>query len=184
MVVSMIYHTLDNFKDDYPKLFHSFQFIDFYCAILVMITLSAFTVKIDDKYKGIPHTILGTFSLFMISYELEDVRVELIIAGGCFFMVFGILLCRKRCPEFKKHNVIKGSIFAISGIGCFHITYYIDTIPYWITHTLWHVFIMISAFYILRIHVMNEIMRRVSSIENFIRSRMSNNMEMQNLEEI
>ena len=58
MVVSMIYHTLDNFKDDYPKLFHSFQFIDFYCAILVMITLSAFTVKIDDKYKGIPHKIL------------------------------------------------------------------------------------------------------------------------------
>jgi len=184
MIVSMIYHALDNYKDDYPKLFHSFQFVDFYCAILVMITLSAFTVKIDDKYRGIPHTILGTFSLFMISYDLEDIRVELIIAGGCFFMVFGILLCRKRCPEFKKHNVIKGAIFAISGIGCFHITYYIDTIPYWITHTLWHVFIMISAFYILRIHVMNEIMRRVTSIENFIRSRMSNNMEMQNLEEI
>ena len=31
---------------------------------------------------------------------------------------------------------------------------------------------------------MNEIMKRVSSIENFIRSRMTNNMEMQNLEEI
>ena len=132
MIVSMIYHALDNYKNDYPKLFQSFQFIDFYCAILVMITLSAFTVKIDDKYKGIPHTILGTFSLFMISFELDDMRVELIIAGACFFMVFGILLCRKRCPEFKKHNVIKGTIFAISGIGCFHITYYLFYLSFYV----------------------------------------------------
>ena len=81
------------------------------------------------------------------------------------------------------------TIFAISGIGCFHITYYTDTIPYWITHTLWHIFIMTSAFYFLRVHVVTEIkeignnaLRRVSSIENFIRSRMTNNMEMHNLQ--
>lgn len=191
MVVSMIYHTLDNFKDDYPKLFHSFQFIDFYCAILVMITLSIFTVKVPEKYKGIPLNILGTFSLFMIFYDDFGIRVELIIAGICFFMVFGIFIFRKKCPEFKKHNLIKGTIFAISGIGCFHITYYTDTIPYWITHTLWHILIMISAFYFLRVHVVIEIkeignnaLRRVSSIENFIRSRMTNNMEMHNLQEL
>jgi hypothetical protein len=50
---------------------------------------------------------------------------------------------------------------------------------------------MISAYYFLRIHVVNEMkeirnnaLRRVSSIENFIRSRMTNNMEMRNLDEL
>ena len=144
MVVSMTYHALSSYKDSQPKLYSTFQFIDFYCAILVMITLSIFTVKVPEKYKGIPLNILGTFSLFMIFYDDFGIRVELIIAGICFFMVFGIFIFRKKCPEFKKHNLIKGTIFAISGIGCFHITYYTDTIPYWITHTLWHIFIMIS----------------------------------------
>jgi predicted membrane channel-forming protein YqfA (hemolysin III family) len=158
---------------------------------MVMITLSIFTVKVPEKYKGIPLNILGTFSLFMIFYDDFGIRVELIIASICFFMVFGIFIFRKKCPEFKKHNLIKGTIFAISGIGCFHITYYTDTIPYWITHTLWHIFIMISAFYFLRVHVVTEIkeignnaLRHVSSIENFIRSRMTNNMEMHNLQEL
>ena len=48
---------------------------------------------------------------------------------------------------------------------------------------------MTSAFYFLRVHVVTEIkeignnaLRRVSSIENFIRSRMTNNMEMHNLQ--
>jgi len=47
---------------------------------------------------------------------------------------------------------------------------------------------MIYAFYFLRIHIINEIknntLRRVSSIEQFIRSRMTNNLEMQNLQEV
>lgn len=43
---------------------------------------------------------------------------------------------------------------------------------------------MFAVLQILRIHIMKEIMRRLSSIEIFIRSQMSNNMEMQNLEEI
>lgn len=191
MVVSMTYHALSSYKDSQPKLYSTFQFIDFYCAIMVMITLSIFTVKVPEKYKGIPLNILGTFSLFMIFYDDFGIRVELIIAGICFFMVFGIFIFRKKFPEFKKHNLIKGTIFAISGIGCFHITYYTDTIPYWITHTLWHIFIMISAFYFLRVHVVTEIreignnaLRRVSSIQNFIRSRMTNNMEMHNLQEL
>jgi len=191
MVVSMTYHALSSYKDSQPKLYSTFQFIDFYCAIMVMITLSIFTAKVPEKYKGIPLNILGTFSLFMIFYDDFGIRVELIIAGICFFMVFGIFIFRKKCPEFKKHNLIKGTIFAISGIGCFHITYYTDTIPYWITHTLWHIFIMTSAFYFLRVHVVTEIkeignnaLRRVSSIENFIRSRMTNNMEMHNLQEL
>jgi hypothetical protein len=191
MAVSMVYHTLDIYKYINPKLYSAFHFIDFYCAILVMITLSVFTAKIPDNYKGIPHIILGTFSLFMMSYDAWDVRIELIIAGVCFFMVFTIFLFRKSCPQIKKHNLIKGTLFAIIGIGCFHISYYTDTVPYWITHTLWHIFIMISAFYFLRIHIINEIkeiknntLRRVSSIEQFIRSRMTNNMEMHNLQEL
>jgi len=191
MVSSMTYHALDFHKESHPKLYSTFQFIDFYCAIMVMITLSIMTAKVPEKYKGIPLNILGTFSLFMIFYDDFIIKVELIIAGVCFFMVFGIFIFRKRCPEFKKHNLIKGTIFAVSGIGCFHINYYIDTLPYWITHTLWHIFIMISAYYFLRIHVVNEMkeignnaLRRVSSIENFIRSRMTNNMEMRNLDEL
>lgn len=187
----MTYHALDVFKDNQKRLYSTFQFVDFYCAIMVMITLSVFTAKVTDKYKGIPHIILGTFSLFMMSYGDWDFRVELIIAGVCFFMVFAIFLFRKKCPKFKKHNLIKGAIFAISGVSCFHISYYTDTFPYWITHTLWHIFIMISAFYFLRIHVINEMkeignnaLRRVSSIESFIRSRMTNNLEMHNLQEI
>jgi hypothetical protein len=193
MSVSMVYHALDSYKYTNEKLYSAFNFIDFYCAILVMITLSVFTVKIPDNYKGIPHIILGTFSLFMMSYDVWDVRVELIIAGVCFFMVFVIFLFRKSCPQFKKHNLIKGILFALIGIGCFHISYYKDKVPvpYWITHTLWHIFIMISAFYFLRIHIINEIkeiknntLRRVSSIEQFIRSRMTNNLEMQNLQEV
>lgn len=193
MSVSMVYHALDSYKYTNEKLYSAFNFIDFYCAILVMITLSVFTAKVPDNYKGIPHIILGTFSLFMMSYDVWDVRVELIIAGVCFFMVFVIFLFRKSCPQFKKHNLIKGTLFALIGIGCFHISYYKDKVhvPYWITHTLWHIFIMISAFYFLRIHIINEIkeiknntLRRVSSIEQFIRSRMTNNLEMQNLQEV
>jgi hypothetical protein len=193
MSVSMVYHALDSYKYTNEKLYSAFNFIDFYCAILVMITLSVFTAKVADNYKGIPHIILGTFSLFMMSYDVWDVRVELIIASVCFFMVFVIFLFRKSCPQFKKHNLIKGVLFALIGIGCFHISYYKDKVPvpYWITHTLWHIFIMISAFYFLRIHIINEIkeiknntLRRVSSIEQFIRSRMTNNLEMQNLQEV
>jgi hypothetical protein len=193
MSVSMVYHALDSYKYTNEKLYSAFNFIDFYCAILVMITLSVFTAKVPDNYKGIPHIILGTFSLFMMSYDVWDVRVELIIASVCFFMVFAIFLFRKSCPQFKKHNLIKGVLFALFGVGCFHISYYKDKVPvpYWITHTLWHIFIMISAFYFLRIHIINEIkeiknntLRRVSSIEQFIRSRMTNNLEMQNLQEV
>ena len=110
MVVSMTYHALSSYKDSQPKLYSTFQFIDFYCAILVMITLSIFTVKVPEKYKGIPLNILGTFSLFMIFYDDFGIRVELIIAGICFFMVFGIFIFRKKCPEFKKHNLIKGLV--------------------------------------------------------------------------
>ena len=190
MSISMIYHSLDIFKESHKNLYLAFQFIDFYCAILVMITLSVFTAKVPDKYKGIPHIILGTFSLTMMSIGEWNFNVELIIAAVCFFMVFSIFLFRKKCPKFKKHNLIKASIFAISGVGCFHRSYYTDDFPYWITHTLWHIFIMISAFYFLRIHVINEMkeignntMRRVTSLENFIRSRMTNNLEMHSLQE-
>lgn len=190
MAVSMTYHSLDIVKDRERKLYSAFQFVDFYCAILVMITLSVFTAKVPDKHKGIPHIMLGTFSLFMMSVGEWDFNIELVIAGVCFLMVFLIFLVRKKCPKFKKHNLIKGSIFAITGVGCFHISYYTDTLPYWITHTLWHIFIMTSAFYFLRIHVLNEMkeignnaLRRVSSLENFIRSRMTNNLEMHSLDE-
>lgn len=179
MAVSMTYHGLDTtyYIKHHNHLWRAFKFIDFYCAILVMITLSVYTAKVPDKYKGIPHIILGTFSVFWLSYGTWDISRELIIAAVCFSMVFGIFLFRRKCPRFRKKNLIKGGIFAISGIGCFHIKYYNDDLPYWLSHTLWHIFIMLAAFYIMRIHPVEEIrkmgrdaMHRVVSMENFMNS--------------
>lgn len=180
MAVSMTYHGFDTSENigKYKELWNAFKFIDFYCAILVMITLSVYTAKIADKYKGIPHIILGTFSLFMLSYGDWDASKELVIAGVCFGMVFGIFLIRKTCPRFKKKNLIKGAIFAISGFGCFHLKYYNENLPYWVSHTFWHIFIMLSAFYLMRIHPMEEMvemgrgaMQRVASMENILLRR-------------
>jgi len=189
MAVSMTYHGLDTtyYIKNHNHLWLAFKFIDFYCAILVMITLSVYTAKVADKYKGIPHIILGTFSVFWLSYGEWDVYKEIIIASVCFTMVFGIFLFRRKCPHFKKKNLIKGAIFAISGFGCFHIKYYQEELPYWISHTLWHIFIMLSAFYLMRIHPVEEIMNmgetihRVASMDNFI---VGNAMRRRRLEEV
>lgn len=174
MTISMTYHGLDATPDINRRLWNAFKFIDFYCAILVMITLSVYSARIEDKNKGVPHILLGTFSLFMLSYGNWDATKELIIASVCFGMVFIIFIFRKKCPKFKKKNLIKGSIFAISGLGCFHVKYYNEQLPYWISHTLWHIFIMLSAFYFLRIHPVDEMrdmgrntIERVNSMERF-----------------
>ena len=180
MTVSIIYHALDidNIKDNKRNIWNAFKFVDFYCAILVMITLSVYTAKVPEKYKGIPHIVLGTFSIFMMSLGDWDINDELIIAIVCFSMTLLIFLVRRKCPHFKKKNLAKASIFAIIGVGCFHITYYDDTLPYWIFHTLWHIFIMLSAFYFMRIHPINEIkdigtkaIHRVTSFESFFKNR-------------
>ena len=193
MTISMTYHGLDttHYIENHNQLWRAFKFIDFYAAILVMITLSVYTAKIKDKYKGIPHIILGTFSVFMLSYGTWDISKELIIASVCFSMVFGIFLFRKSCPRFRTKNLVKGAIFAISGFGCFHIKYYDDSIPYCATHTLWHIFIMLSAFYIMRIHPIEEIremgrdaIHRVNSVENFIMSRSPSRQQLHDEQEL
>jgi len=188
MVVSMTYHALDNFKDDHRIIWDTFKFIDFYCAILVMITLSVYISRIQDKYKGIPHIMLGTFTIGMMANGNWDIKSELIIAGVCFGMTLGIFIFRKRCPKFKKKNFLKASIFALAGFGCFHITYLQDTLPYWIFHTLWHMFIMLSAFYFMRIHPINEIkdigsraIKRVSSLDSFFNRTNNNHQELDEL---
>lgn len=175
MTVSMTYHGLTDKRDTYPLLWKAFKFIDFYCAILVMITLSVYTAKVKNEHKGIPHIILGTFSVFWLSYGDWDINKEIIIGSVCFGMTVIILTVRKKKPKFKTKNLIKGLIFATMGFGSFHIKYYNENIPYWVSHTLWHIFIMLSAFYIMKIHPINEIkdlgrdaISRVQSVENFI----------------
>ena len=175
MTVSMTYHGLADKKNNYRLLWSAFKFIDFYCAILVMITLSVYTAKVKNEHKGIPHIILGTFSVFWLSYGEWDISKEIIIGSVCFGMTVFILLARKKIPKLKKKNLIKGIIFAVMGFGSFHIKYYHNNIPYWLSHTLWHVFIMLSAFYLMKIHPISEIkdlgrdaIIRVQSVENFI----------------
>jgi len=173
MTISMTYHGLDQNPNTPRELWLAFKFIDFYAAILVMITLSVYTAKVKNEHKGIPHIILGTFSVFWLSYGKWDINKEIIIGSVCFGMTVIILVARKKKPKFKKKNLIKGIIFTIMGFGSFHIKYFKNNLPYWLSHTCWHIFIMLAAFYLMKIHPINEIkdlgrdaISRVQSVEN------------------
>ena len=74
---------------------------------------------------------------------------EIIISAACFLMVIISYIVRKRIPRMNFKNIIITLIFIGSGLFCFHFG--TDIGPYWLMHSLWHICIMTSTYFVLHI---------------------------------
>ena len=159
-------------------LYFALKVMDFYSAILVVVTLCIFTAKVTDDKKGLPHIFLGTCTIFTMSWGKWNLQKELFIISLCVLTMLIILFYkRKTLTRIKTKNLIKGVIFIVIGVVCFHINLFYTNAEekYWLFHSIWHISIMIATFYIMRIHPIDEIkkikidaIKKVNSIENYL----------------
>tara|TARA_B100001964_G_C14255200_1_gene612021 strand:- start:2136 stop:2900 length:765 start_codon:yes stop_codon:yes gene_type:complete len=183
MISSSFYHfsEIQNWNI-YPSkhydLYFALKVMDFYSAILVVVTLCIFTAKVTDDKKGLPHIFLGTCTIFTMSWGKWNLEKELFIISLCVLTMLIILFYkRKTLTRIKTNNLIKGVICIVIGVVCFHINLFYTNgeDKYWLFHSIWHISIMIATFYIMRIHPIDEIkkikidaIKKVNSIENYL----------------
>jgi hypothetical protein len=183
MISSSFYHFSEiqdwNIKESkYYDLFFALKVMDFYSAMLVIVTLCIFTAKVTDDKKALPHIFLGSCTIFTMSWGKWNIQKELFIISLCILTMLIILFYkRKNLTNIKTKNLIKGIIFIIIGIVCFHINLFYTNVEnkYWLFHSIWHISIMIAIFYIMKIHPIDEInnikndaIKKVNSIENYL----------------
>ena len=78
-------------------LYFALKVMDFYSAILVVVTLCIFTAKVTDDKKGLPHIFLGTCTIFTMSWGKWNLEKELFIISLCVLTML-IILFYKREP--------------------------------------------------------------------------------------
>jgi len=165
--ISTYYHIIDTNPKYYnTAIWKSLKFLDFYCALLVLIMLSIHSTKLSDKYKSIPLIIMSTFIIFLLNYTEWGLTQELMVAVICFLMIIVVFFFRKKLPRWSKKNLFVGFIFGSAGLYCFHYPSYNNGKHYWLYHSLWHILIMLSTYFIMKIHLPTKLPRIVSIRDN------------------
>ena len=160
-LVSAIYHSYSLFSTS-QILFNSLKFMDFYCAVLVLVALSVYAMDLDNKsLKPTPILFFSSIIIFALNLIPFDYYFEIAISSLCLIMVIISYIVRKRLPRCKKLDCFLSLCFISAGLFCFH--YGNDVGPYWIMHSLWHVLIMSSTYFILKVPV-NSYLPKVSDV--------------------
>ena len=110
--------------------------------------------------KKIKNFIKLFYILFKI-YIRPNYYFEIAISSVCLIMVVMSYVIRKRLPKCKKLDCFLSLCFISAGLFCFH--YGNDVGPYWIMHSLWHILIMSSTYFILKVPV-NSYLPKVSDV--------------------
>ena len=161
-VASIVYHlfTATGTPPSAPyTLMSALKRFDFYCAILVLICLSVYAMALH-KHRAVPVVALGSIMVFVLQLRPFDTPFEIGVSSVCVLMVAMSYIIRKKLPQCRPKEVILSLTFIAAALFCFHS----EVGPYWIMHSLWHIFIYISTFFVLNIPVMEEL-RRVLSWE-------------------
>ena len=161
-IASIIYHIIDitGLPRGSGRWFWGFKHFDFYAAVLVLITLSAFTMVLH-KHRAVPVVALGSGMVMALQVRSFDTEFKIGISAVCVLMVIMSYIVRKKTPRCRLKEVILSLVFVAAALFCFHSSIG----PYWLMHSLWHIFIYMSTFFVLNIPVLAEI-RRVLSWES------------------
>jgi hypothetical protein len=161
-VASIVYHlfTATGAPPSAPyTLMSALKRFDFYCAILVLICLSVYAMALH-KHRAVPVVALGSIMVFVLQLRPFDTPFEIGVSSVCVLMVAMSYIIRKKLPQCRPKEVMLSLTFIAAALFCFHS----EIGPYWIMHSLWHIFIYVSTFFVLNIPVMEEL-RRVLSWE-------------------
>ena len=171
-IASIVYHIIDivGMPRDSAFWYRGFRHFDFYAAVLVLITLASFTMVLG-KHTAVPVVALGSMMVMGLQVRSFDMPFQIGLSTVCVLMVLMSYLVRKKMPRCKPREVILSLCFIAAALFCFHS----NIGPYWIMHSLWHIFIYASTFFVLKIPVIAEL-RRVLSRESI---RSSSNLEME-----
>lgn len=154
-LVSAIYHSYSLFGNS-RNLFSGLKFMDFYCAVLVIVCLSVYAMNLENiNLKTIPILFLSSVIMFGLLIRPFDYIFEIGISCACVLMVIISYIVRKKFPRCKKVDCCLGLTFISAGLFCFHFGN--DIGPYWLMHSLWHILIMSSTYFILKVPIENYI---------------------------
>ena len=168
-VVSGIYHLFIsiNYEKENPDAFYAMRILDFYSATLVLIMLSVYVMRLKYEYKPIPVLILSSITIFLLHYHKWGWISETIISSICLITIVISFIVRRQIPQWHPKNLLISLIFISAGLLCFHYT----SEKYWLYHSLWHIFIMTSTYFVLKYYPdpLNpvRISRRFPSIPSF-----------------
>ncbi len=167
---SIIYHSIISFSDNLDeKFFLSIKFIDFYIASM---TLSIVSIHLINYKKEIYHSVHFFISSIVVTFLLSyygntDLQTyQLVLIGVSIGSLFLKYIISREMPKWNFKKVLFTLPVTAVAVACFNIQK-----PYWIFHSLWHVFIMISIYYALGIPIPFQItMRRDISLQVIIPS--------------
>jgi hypothetical protein len=171
---SIVYHlfTATGVPPSAPyRLMSALKRFDFYCAILVLICLSVYAMALR-KHSAVLVIALGSLMVFMLQLRSFDTPFQIGLSSSCVCLVIVSYIVRKRLPRCRPKDVILSIIFMSAALFCFHS----EVGPYWVMHSLWHIFIYISTFFVLNIPIIDEL-RRVLSWERDRETEESIDME-------
>ena len=121
------------------------------------------------KHRAVPVVALGSLMVFCLQLRQFDAPFQIVVSSVCVLMVILSYIIRKRMPKCRPKDFTLSAAFIAAALFCFHS----EVGPYWLMHSLWHIFIYISTFFVLNIPVIDEL-RRVLSWES-IRGRARSN---------
>jgi len=167
---SIIYHSIISFSENLDeKFFLSIKFIDFYIASM---TLSIVSIHLINYKKEIYHSVHFFISSIVVTFLLSyygntDLQTyQLVLIGVSIGSLFLKYIISREMPKWNFKKVLFTLPVTAVAVACFNIQK-----PYWIFHSLWHVFIMISIYYALGIPIPFQItMRRDISLQVIIPS--------------
>ena len=162
-IASIVYHlmTATGVPPSSPiTLMSALKRFDFYCAILVLICLSVYAMTLR-KHRAVPVVALGSIMVFCLQLRPFDTQFQIVVSSVCVLMVIMSYIIRKRMPRCRPKDFILSAAFIAAALFCFHS----EVGPYWLMHSLWHIFIYMSTFFVLNIPVIDEL-RRVLSWES------------------
>ena len=147
---------------------------DFYCAILVLICLSVYAMALR-RHRAVPVVALGSIMVFCLQLRPFDTTFQIIVSSVCVLMVILSYIIRKKMPRCRPKDFTLSAAFIAAALFCFHS----EVGPYWLMHSLWHIFIYISTFFVLNIPVIDELKRVLSwdAIRGRARSHSPNSSE-------
>ena len=176
-LASIVYHIVD--ITGLPRASvgwsRGLKHFDFYAAVLVLITLSAFTMVLH-KHRAVPVVALGSGMVMGLQVRSFDTEFKIGVSAVCVFMVVISYIVRKRMPKCRPREVALSLAFVAAALFCFHSSIG----PYWLMHSLWHIFIYMSTFFVLNIPVLAEIRRVLSwdTITDAVRNRRGRDEEL------
>ena len=169
-ISSIIYHSLLSFhKNLTHKSVMTIKYIDFYIASITLSIVSIHLINYKKDFLVSIHLLLSScmISFLLYYYNNTDLQIyQLVLIGTSFGSLILKYLISREMPKWNKKKVLMTLPIVSVAIACFYIQN-----PYWIFHSLWHCFIMISIYYALGIPIPFQIrMHRDVSLQVIIPS--------------